>query len=747
MFDLDQYEESVDKVTKGGRGDKVDVLKVLTAQKSASIGFDNNKELNSDRADALDYYKGKHEGAVKRDLPTLNNRSTYVSTDVANAIETTLPDVVEVFLSGDDKLTFKPQGVEDVEQAKQETDYVRHIIFQQNRGFLILYTGFKDALLSKTGVFHFCWDGDVEYEEYTTQASEPQIEEIENEGAEIVEVEPTNVTSMNGFPLFNVTFKVPISDGHVSITNVPPEDFTVHADTVILADTEYCAMRTSVSRQSLIDKGYKKEDVLKIDASEFDDIEKQARDQAEEHSNPSDSGANMLEMVDIVTHYIRIDLEGTGKRQIWRVVTANNEAMELEREKRSMIEFAAITPFPMPHRFYGQSLADKLIQTQKWKTSVTRAANDHLYFANSQRHEIKKAGIVPGVTIDQYVDNSPGQPVITEDGNSIKPIQNGTLGIDLLGFLEYINTDSENRTGIVRNAQGLKPDTMHETKGGAEMLVSAAQKRVRMMARLFAETGIRDLFLGVHDLARQNATMEDTIQLRGKWIPVTPGSWRRRKDMTIDIGPGSGGTEQELLNAREWRGALTAVAEGQGGFDDPDAIVTKQTVYDTLIDLGAKLRIKGAETHIQNPRDVAARKAASGEKDEPKEPPEVTQMKMELQVEQQTQAARIQLETEKAKTQAQIEIAKAQAKAEVDRQTMQAKIQLAREEAEARMELEERRALFEAKLARENAQREYELAEMKAKSEIRIAAYTAKRDADNDADEIKNNRPGGSLAE
>lgn len=744
-LDLDRYEDDVDKAVKGSKK-KADLTKILTAQRNASVGFDNDKDLNQDRADALDYYRGKPEGAVKRDQPTLANRSTYVSTDVANGVELMLPDLVEVFLAGDDTITFLPVGPEDIAVARQETDYTRHILFQQNRGFLILYTGFKDALISKTGVFHFCWEGEPEYEEYTTTCSEPQLEEIQQQGLEVVSAEPTNAVSMNNFPVFHYTLRKQISDGHVCIMNVPPENFTVHRDTTILADTEYCAMRTSVSRQSLIEKGYKKKDVMKLEVTSNDDIEEMARDDNDEHSNPSEAGSNMLEMVDIITHYIRIDLENTGKRQIWRVVTGNDESIELEREKRSMIEFAAITPFPIPHRFYGQSLADKLIQIQKWKTSVTRAGNDHLYFANNQRQEVKKAGIVVGTTIEQLINNEPGAPVITEDGNSLKPIQNNTLGIDLLGYLEYINTDAENRTGSVRNAGGLNPDTMHETKGGAEMLNAAALKRVRMMARLFAETGLKDLFVGIHDLARQNATMKDTIELRGKWVDVAPSEWRRRKDMKINIGIGSGGTEDDLLRQREWRGALAQIVEVQGGVDDPDGIVTKQTIYDTAVDLADKLKIPNADRQLQNPTDVAKRKAMTGEKDEPQEPPEVTKMKMELQVEQQTQAARIQLETEKAKTKAQIDIATMREQAAVERERMEGEMklkremaaleaQIAREKFEAERQLELDRATFEAQLAEKNAEREFA-----------IAKFEAHAKAQNEADAIKKNRPGGSLA-
>lgn len=772
MMALDQITEGDGAEVKKDEKKKLDgkkLLGILAAQKARSIGFDNDKELNDERTDALDYYKGKHEGAIKRDLPALPNRSSVVDTSVANGVEMALPDIIGIFTEGDDGLTFKPVGLEDVEQAKQETDYVRHIVFQQNDGWMLLYNAIKDALISKTGIFHFQWDGDVDYEDYTAEVTEPQIEEIEAAGNELIDFEETNVFTKEGFQVFSVTFRKPSSDGHVAICVVPPEDFTVSPDTVKLKDTEYCAMRSKVSRQSLLERGYDREKVLQLDTSDNTIPEKMSRDTVEEGDETDEAGAELLEMVDIVTHYIRIDLDNSGRRQIWRVVTGNDEEVELEREKRSMIEFAALTPFPMPHRFYGQSLADKLIQTQKWKTTVTRQVNDHLYFANNQRQEVKKAGIIVGVTVEQLNDNAPGQPVVTEDGNSLRPIQNGTLGVDALGLLEYISADSEQRSGIMRYGNGMNPDSLHETKGGSDNQLNAAQKRHRMMARLFAEGGLKDLYLGVHDLARQNATMKDTAELRGKWVEISPSSWRRRKDMVISIGIGSGGTEDDLNRLREWRGIISQVVQAQGGLDVKDGIVTKQNVYEGVASLGEKLRIKDAALQITNPAEAAKMKAMSGEQEQPEMPPEVLKAQMEMKVEQETQAARIKLETVKAETQAKIDLAKMQEANKLKREQMlfdqqleaeraalqlkleqdraAAELQMQREKAAQELQLARDKAAAELQLARENAELEAELAERNSRRETALMNKEIELTAENDANEIKNNRPGGSLAE
>jgi hypothetical protein len=79
----------------------------------------------------------------------------------------------------------------------------------------------------------------------------------------------------------------------------------------------------------------------------------------------------------------------------------------------------------------------------------------------------------------------------------------------------------------VRNAQGLNPDTLHDTAKGAMMLLSAAQKRTRMIARVLAETLIKPLFLGLHACIRQNSQATKEAQLLGKWVPVRPDTLGR----------------------------------------------------------------------------------------------------------------------------------------------------------------------------------------------------------------------------
>lgn len=725
---------SDDVLPKGVQYDAEELKYVLRAERQQSVGFDFDEELNGAREKALNYYKGLME-----DMPSLPNRSGVVSTDVADAIEQALPDLIDIFLAGEDGLTFEATGAEDEKAAKQETDYVRHVIFQQNRGFRLLYTGFKDALLLRTGIWKYYWDGEPEFQEYETKCTEGQLQEMEAMGLEVVGIEPLQtmlMTEMGPQPGFQVTARKMVRNGRVCIGNVAPEDFTVSSDTVELCDTPYCAARMRVRVQDLLRDGYDPEKVatLRADETSGSEVVGRARDLAFENDDLElhNAAVEDLRIVEVIEHYIRLDLEGTGQTQIWRIVTGNNEECILEIEKRSRIEFAAITPYPQPHRFYGLSLADKQMEIQKTKTALHRMLLDSGYFAQNQRPEVDMSKALPE-TIPALIDNQPGRPVPVRQAGAINPIVTAPVSFDILSALEYMNTVAEQRSGVTRNAQGLNPDTLHDTKGGAQILMNAAQKRMRLMARQFAETGIRDLFLGVHDLLRSNATMADTIRLRNEWVQIEPSSWSRRKDVTIDIGIGSGGREEKLMKFSAFSDRISQIVEVQGGLGGP--IVTTENIYALAEAFGGALDIKGVERFVTDPKQAPPQEEGP-DPEAMKAQAEMQMAQAKLQMQQQEAQQRMQIDQQRAEFDAQLQAAKVQADQQAQREKAQLEAQLAREKAQFEAQMARERMQFEAQLAVERMQIE---AKLKADANVMSASVKMSEQT------LPTNRPGGDL--
>jgi len=630
-----------------------ELLQLCKDEFDRAIGLDQDDELAPAREKALQYAQG-----IMDDVPSLPNRSRAVSTDVADAIETVLPDLMEIFTGGDDVASFAPQGPEDEEGAAQETDFINHVVFNENDGFGALYTAFKDALLVKTGVFTFWWNED-EYQEESLEVGAVQLQMLEQAGYEIVKAEAAEGGLVEADPRFKVTVRKVEKAGCAKFKAVPPEDFAVAPDTVALRDATYCVMRSRPRAQDLIADGYERSKVDDLPGCvETGEAVAQARDTASESEELRDAATNDLRRVEILQHCIKV-LEG-NKLVRYSVVTDRDCSILLEKTRINRVCFAALTPYMVAHRFYGESLADKLLEIQRIKTALVRMLLDSGYFALNQRVEVSEEQASKN-TIADLLRNEPGVPIRSKSGNAIKPIGAGALSFDVQGALEYVSTMAEQRTGIVRNAQGLNPDTLHDTAKGAQQLMTQAMKRIRMIARIFAETGLKDLFLGLHELTRTHSTQAQKVRLRNQWVDVDPTSWGNRADMTIEIGVGAGGREEEqaaLGNGLQLQDSLMmnpATAP----------MVTPENRYKLAKRYLEKSGIKNADPYITDPAQIP-----------PQEPPPDPKM-IEMQGKMQIEQAKLQMEQQKQEAELQLEREKAEAEVQIAREKMQMEMQMA----------------------------------------------------------------------
>lgn len=670
--------------------DDLDLLKLVRDERTRAIGFDNASELIEQREQALNYAKG-----VMPDVPHLPNRSQAVSMDVADAVETLLPDLVEIFTGGDDVAVFVPRGEEDEEAAQQETDYVNHVVFQENDGWRTLYTMFKDALLTKTGVVKYGWDAGSEQEEKFERKSAVALQ-MASQSGEVEDLEPAEMQEGDTEPLFNFTIcRKP--KGRISVMAVPPEDFAVSADTIKLQEATYCAMRSRPRAQDLIVQGI---DRAKVEAlspyGPYDTAIQSARDTVGENDLPGSASDGMLRRVEVVEHFIRV-LDGDELKLI-RVLTGEAEAVVLEKEDVDRIPFAAITPYIVTHRFYGESVADKLVEIQRINTALTRTAMDSAYFALNQRVEISESDASAN-TIPDMLRHSPGVPVRSKTGNAIRPIQAGSLGFDVFGALEYFQTKAEQRTGIVRAAQGLTPDTMHETAKGALAMLTQAQKRVRLIARVFAETGIKDLFLGVHALIRKHGDQKTMVRLRNKWVEVDPTSWGERADMQIEVGVGAAGKEAEIAMLGTQGVLMNEIIAMQGGPTGP--IVNVENVYNFARVSLEKMGVKAPEKFLSDPKEA----------DPPPPPapdPKIAEIEAKTEFERQKAEADLRQKQENAANDYALQAAKIEAQTQADAMRLDAEMAFKREVAGAEIGL--KREQLAAELALKREQLEAELA-------------------------------------
>ena len=676
--------------------DDEELLNLVVSEQRRSVGFDLDAELVRQRELALEYYKG-----AMPDVPAMPNRSQAVSMDVRDGIQAILPDLLEIFTGGDDVVSFAARNQDDEEAAQQETDYLRYVIFDENDGWSVFNTVILDALQAKTGVFKW-WvqEGDQPKEERFEGKTAVELQAAAQQG-EIVDArlcDDQAETGLAGEQLYDFTLRYPQEDGAVRIAAVAPEDITVARDTVRLKDATYCATRSRPRAQDLINQGIDPDlvDQLPEWLATISNAVPQARDTVREGQQALGSASTrLLRQVEVVEHYVR--LRDDNGEKIYCVLTGGTSApILLRKQEVNQIQLASITPFTVSHRFYGNSLADFLIDIQKIKSQLQRMSMDAGYFALNQRYEVAEDRANAN-TVPDLLRNEPGVPVRSKNGGAVTAISGVGLNFNTLQHLEYFSTVAEERTGIVRAAQGLNPDTLHETKAGALAQLSRASRRIRMIARTFAETGVKDMFLGVHALLRESASKARITRLRGKWVAVNPSQWASRTDMRVEIGLGSGGRDYDMAVMDRVISLQRDAVQAQGGMAGP--LVTPRELFNSANRFAEKAGIKSPEMFFRDPGDQPPQQPEQGPD------PALVELQAKMALEGQKAQASQQLDAAKMDRAHEIEIARLQ----MNQQTAQAELDLKREQLAAELDLKREQLAAEMQLKREQMSAEIAL--------------------------------------
>jgi len=241
--------------------------------------------------------------------------------------------------------------------------------------------------------------------------------------------------------------------------------------------------------------------------------------------------------------------------------------------------------------------------------------------------------------------------------------------------------------------------------------MTAAQQRIELIARVFAETGVKRLFRGLLELVCRYQDKERMIRLRGKWVPMDPRAWRNEFDVTVTVGLGNGNRDMMAAQIQQLMGLQFQAVQFQGGINGP--FVTGENLYNSAEKWVQAIGLKTVEPYFTDPSTAPPQP--------PRPDPEMVKAQGQMQLEAQKAQMQFQLKQQEAQQKAQIEIVQAQADIEVMRQKMAAEIELKRQEAAVTLELEKQRAGVELQLKAEDVA-------MRAEDR-RVAQQTAQKPA------------------
>jgi hypothetical protein len=599
-----------------------------------------NTDLEREQEEALDLYFGKKFGNEEEGF------SQVVTRDVLETVEGIMPDLMKIFTSGDTVVEFDPVGPHDEPQVEIEGKYINHIFMNRGCGYKVLYDWFKDALLMKNGIVRVGWNSceQVQFREYEALTEEEYqiLEDGESDediyfGA-IYEIDSSEKYEVDGVTYYDCRVKITRMRGVPEVETVPSENFFIKERSTDIQSSKFVAIVDYKTRGELIEEGFKEEDVdaAVISVYDYNDI---ADSRFQDPQEPTWQGYNSLNgskydrEVQVAECYVQTFDQKDQKVKKYRCIQLGRTCVEYEEVDRTPL--ISLAPIMVPHKFTGVSIPDLVKDIQEIRSTVFRQVLDNLALQNSGRY----TALEGQVNLQDLIDNRIGGIVRMKMPGAVTRLDTPDLSQFTIPILEQLNVFKEERTGVSRFQQGLADDALksHQGTGTVHTMMTAAQNKILLIARNFAETGVRELFVELYNLIREHQTTPDLVPINGRYALVNPNQWIDRYSAHVTVGIGNGNKDQQLFHLTQISQMLAGIQQGQFGY-----LVGPENVFNLASEFIKNSGYDNPAQFIANPANVQP---------PPPEPnPELMEAetnRMEAQAKAQADQGKLQLEAAK----------------------------------------------------------------------------------------------------
>ena len=508
------------------------------------------------RATATQYYRGEPFGDEEE------GRSQVVSMDVRDTVQAIIPSLMRIFNGSDRTVEYVPQTRRTCRRQSRPPNT------RISSSTATTAASWRCTAPSWT---HWCARS---ASSSATGKTRPEFETIEYTGVDdnalaalmadpAAEVDITVSTPMGEAQIdpmtgqivpppmahdLRVTYTHP--DGRVKVEALPPEEFLISREAKSVEDADYVAHRRIVTVSELVAMGYDYDDVYNL-SSDHDDmdtnVERNTRNPALTNEMNSRSDPAMRKVL-YVENYIRVDFDGDGIAELRKICTGGDGNVILSNEPCAMAPFATLCPDPEPHDFFGLSIFDAVADIQRIKSVIMRNSLDSLSLSIHPR-----IAVVEGmVNMDDAMNTEMGSIVRQRAPGSVQQLTVPFVGQQAFPVLQYMDEVKEARTGISKASMGLDAGALQSSTATAvAATVSAAQQHIEMIARVFAETGVKRLY----ELVLYNITTHQDkarmIRLNNDFVEMDPRVWNANMDVSVNVALGRGTDTERMMMLRQ----------------------------------------------------------------------------------------------------------------------------------------------------------------------------------------------------
>ena len=584
---MSKYEQEIDSEFLGN----------LVSREVDSSDTWQDSDLAEEQAKNLRYYYGEPFGNEE------DGFSSVVTRDVLETVEGIMPELMKLFCGSDQVVEFDPLGPQDEPRVEIEARYISHLFMNRGDGYRVMYDWFKDALLMKNGVIKVGWDEseEVQFREYEglTEAEYNLLKDGESEDSDLwaSDYEIEDYEEEDG--VYRVRLKITRMRGKPCVEVIPSEDFRIKERSVSIKESTFCAHVMDKTIGELIELGYDEDSLHSATLEDGYDRgpvpDARFRQPDETNDWDAESGSWYDREVEFIEAYVRVFCTEDQRVKTYKVHQVGHECLDYMEVDR--VPMYSLSPIMMPHKFSGLSVADLVRDIQEIRSTIMRQMLDNLALQNAGRY----TALEGQVNLQDAIDNRIGGIVRQKMPGAFQRLDTPELSQHTIPVLADLQQQKEDRTGVSRMNHGLDESALasHQTATAVNAVLTAAQSKILLIARNFAETGVKDLFLELYNLVREYQTKPDLVPISGRYAIVNPSEWVDRHDVHVTVGIGNGNKDQQLLHLNNIGQMIQSIGNTQYGY-----LVTADNVFNLASEVIKNSGYDNPVQFISNPANV-----------------------------------------------------------------------------------------------------------------------------------------------
>jgi len=615
-----------------------------------------DSEIVPERTLSQQYFDGKTR------LGYEEGRSRVVATKCRDAVRAIKPSLMRVFLGTGTPVEFVPRSQEDVANAQQMTQYINYKLNQQNY-FKLLNNAFQDALVKRLGILKVYYE-DTSTSQIHTYTNLNDLEFsylVADETVTVLEHSQTMVMEVDqesGAEIEKSSHSAKISrlneSGDLKVDSVPPEEWFCDRNAIDVETAYVVGHRVNKRVGELVEMGFDYDVVSNLNSLDEDSLHDEEEFARRGYTDTQSDSENTIDpsskLVGITECYMRLDIEGSGVPTLYKFIMGGSHYKLLDYMPCDHQPFAVFECDPEPHTVFGRSIVSMLMDDQDASTSMLRGVLDNIALTNTPRLAV----VDSQVNLDDVLNNEVGAVIRQRQPGGITPITIPFTAGNTLGAMQYMDQQVEQKVGVSNAGVGLNPDVLQSTtKTAVDFQVANATQQVEIIARNLAEGGLSQLFRKMLQLAVKNSRKEEMMRLNNQFVPINPRTWNTEMDLQINVGLGTGKSEEKQATLGQILQIQQTVYQQYGAMN---GLVTLTQIRNTLSDILSGVGMRNTERYF-NPMTpemeqqmMAMAQQQAQMQPRPQDPATVMMQgeQMKAQAKIQTDMAKMQLDAQKA---------------------------------------------------------------------------------------------------